>query len=63
MESQTLKEDYILNTDTLITLRHEPFNSTGSFLLTVVSDYLKKFRFDDIEQATKEFKMQVKLHK
>jgi hypothetical protein len=46
-----IKKDYIVNTDTLIQIIHEPFNSSGSFLLTVCSDYLKKFRFDDIEQA------------
>jgi len=58
-----IKKDYIVNTDTLIQIIHEPFNLSGSFLLTVYSDYLKKFRFDDIDQATKEFKEQVKLHK
>ena len=58
-----IKKDYIVNTDTLIQIIHEPFNSSGSFLLTVYSDYVKKFRFDDIDQATKEFKEQVKLHR
>jgi hypothetical protein len=58
-----IKKDYIVNTDTLIQIIHEPYNTSGSFLLVVYSDYLKKFRFDDVCKATKEFKKQIKLHR
>ena len=58
-----LKSEYLSSTDTLIELVSEPFNSSGSFLLIVLSDYRKQFRFDCILEATKEFKEQLKLHK
>jgi hypothetical protein len=59
----TLKSEYLSSTDTLIELVSEPFHSGGSFLLIVLSDYRKQFRFDCILEATKEFKKQLKLHK
>lgn len=59
----TLKSEYLSSTDTLIELVSEPFNSSGSFLLKITSDYRKQFRFDCILEATKEFKEQLKLHK
>jgi hypothetical protein len=58
-----LKSEYLSSTDTLIELVSEPFNSSGSFLLIVMSDYRKQFRFDCIIEATKQFKEQLKLHK
>jgi hypothetical protein len=58
-----LKSEYLSSTDTLIELVSEPFNSSGSFLLKVTSDYRKQFRFDCILEATKQFKEQLKLHK
>jgi hypothetical protein len=59
----TLKIEYLSSTDTLVELVNEPFNSSGSFLLKVTSDYRKQFRFDCIIEATKEFKKQLKLHR
>ena len=59
----TLKSEYLSSTDTLIKLVSEPFHSSGSFLLIVLSDYRKQFRFDCILEATKEFKKQLKLHR
>lgn len=58
-----LKSKYLSSTDTLIELVSEPFNSSGSFLLKVTSDYRKQFRFDCILEATKKFKQEIKLHR
>ena len=58
-----LKSEYLSSTDTLIELVSEPFHSSGSFLLIVMSDYRKQFRFDCIIEATKQFKEQLKIHR
>ena len=56
-----LRSKYNIGTDTLINLIHEPYNSSGSFLVTTFKDEVQKVRFDCIDEAESYFKQQVNL--
>lgn len=57
----TMRSSYNAKTDTLVNLIHEPYNSTGSFLVTIFKDEVQKFRFDCMDEAEAYFEEQVNL--
>jgi hypothetical protein len=56
-----MRSRYNAMTNTLINLIHEPYNSTGSFLVTIFKDEVQKFRFDCMDEAEAYFEEQVNL--